>query len=75
MNRLDKEQSFRDSLETKENFVCSEITENELYDFIFYKVYNGNAEKMNEELTNYYRDEYNRYCDDIIATWYDEEDF
>ena len=74
MNRLDKEQAFRDSLETKENFVCDKVTENNLYDFIFYKVYKGNAEKMYEELTDYFSDEYDRYCDDVIATWYDEED-
>ena len=74
MNRLDKEQAFRDSLETKENFVCAKVTENNLYDFIFYKVYNGDEDKMNEDIANYFSDEYDRYCDDIIASWYDEED-
>ena len=74
MNRLDKEQAFRDSLETKENFVCDKITENNLYDFIFYKIYNGNANEMYEGLTDYFSDEYDRYCDDVIATWYDEDD-
>lgn len=74
MNRLDKEQAFRDSLETKENFVCAKVTENNLYDFIFYKVYKGNADKMYEALADYYSDDYDNYCDDVIATWYDEED-
>ena len=75
MNRLDKEQAFRDSLETKENFVCDKITENNLYDFIFYKVYNGNADKMNEALVDYYSDDYDNYCDDIISTWYDGDEY
>ena len=72
MNRLDKEQAFRDSLETKENFVCDKVTENNLYDFIFYKVYNGDADKMNEDIADYFSDEYDRYCDDIITSWYDD---
>ena len=66
--------AFRNSIETKENFVCDKITENDLYDFIFYKVYNGDEDKMNEDIANYFSDEYDRYCDDIIASWYDEED-
>ena len=74
MNRLDKEQAFRDSLETKENFVCAKVTENNLYDFIFYEMFKGDSEKMNEALVDYYSDEYDSYCDDIISTWYDEED-
>lgn len=74
MNRLDKEQAFRDSIETKELFVCEKVTENDLYDFIFYKVYNGDEDKMNEDIANYFSDEYDEYCDDIIATWNDGED-
>ena len=74
MNRLDKEQAFRDSLETKENFVCAKVTENNLYDFIFYKVFKGDSEKMYEALADYYSDDYDNYCDNVIATWYDEED-
>ena len=73
MNRLDKEQAFRDSLETKENFVCAKVTENNLYDFIFYKVYNGDEDKMNEDIADYFSDEYDRYCDDIIAGWTDDD--
>ena len=78
MNNLEfnkKIDAFRNSIETKENFVCAEITENDLYDFIFYKVYNGNANKMYEDLTDYYSDEYDRYCDDIITGWTDDDDF
>lgn len=78
MNNLEfnkKIDAFRNSIETKENFVCAEITENDLYDFIFYKVYKGNANKMYEELTDYYSDEYDRYCDDIITGWTDDDDF
>ena len=66
--------ALRESSETKENFVCDKVTENNLYDFIFYKVFKGDSEKMNEALVDYYSDEYDSYCDDIIATWYDEED-
>ena len=76
MNNLEfnkKIDAFRNSIETKENFVCAEITENDLYDFIFYKVYNGNANKMYEDLTDYYSDEYDRYCDDIITGWTDDD--
>ena len=65
--------AFRNSIETKENFVCDKITENDLYDFIFYKVYNGNEDKMNEDIADYFSDEYNRYCDDIIAGWTDDD--
>ena len=61
--------AFRNSIETKENFVCDKITENDLYDFIFYKVYNG------EDIANYFSDEYDRYCDDIIASWNNDDDF
>ena len=67
--------AFRNSIETKENFVCDKITENDLYDFIFYKVYNGNEDKMNEDIANYFSDEYDRYCDDIIASWQNDDDF
>lgn len=65
--------AFRNSIETKENFVCDKITENDLYDFIFYKVYNGNEDKMNEDMADYFSDEYDRYCDDIIAGWTDDD--
>lgn len=78
MNNLEfnkKIDAFRNSIETKENFVCAEITENDLYDFIFYKVYNGDENKMNEDIANYFSDEYDRYCDDIIAGWTDDDDF
>ena len=75
MNRLDKEQAFRDSLETKENFVCAKVTENNLYDFIFYKVFKGDSEKMNEALVDYYSDEYDSYCDDIISTWIEGDEY
>ena len=67
--------AFRNSIETKENFVCDKITENDLYDFIFYKVYNGNEDKMNEDMADYFSDEYDRYCDDIIASWNNDDDF
>ena len=67
--------AFRNSIETKENFVCDKITENDLYDFIFYKVYNGDEDKMNEDIANYFSDEYDRYCDDIIASWNNDDDF
>ena len=67
--------ALRESPETKENFVCDQITENDLYDFIFYKVYNGNANKMYEDLTDYYSDEYDRYCDDIISTWIEGDEY
>lgn len=67
--------AFRNSIETKENFVCDKITENDLYDFIFYKVYNGDEDKMNEDIANYFSDEYDRYCDDIIASWQNDDDF
>ena len=69
-----KADALRESPETKENFVCDKVTENNLYDFIFYKVFKGDSEKMNEALVDYYSDEYDSYCDDIISTWYDEED-
>lgn len=65
--------AFRNSIETKENFVCDKITENDLYDFIFYKVYNGDEDKMNEDIADYFSDEYDRYCDDIIAGWTDDD--
>ena len=64
---------FRNSIDTKENFVCDKITENDLYDFIFYKVYNGDENKMTEDIANYFSDEYERYCDDIIACWNDDD--
>lgn len=67
--------AFRNSIETKENFVCNEITENDLYDFIFYKIYNGDEDKMNEDIADYFSDEYDRYCDDIIASWQNDDDF
>lgn len=67
--------AFRNSIETKENFVCDKITENDLYDFIFYKVYNGNEDKMNEDIADYFSDEYDRYCDDIITSWTNDDDF
>ena len=67
--------AFRNSIETKENFVCDKITENDLYDFIFYKVYNGDEDKMNEDMADYFSDEYDRYCDDIIASWQNDDDF
>ena len=67
--------AFRNSIETKELFVCEKITENDLYDFIFYKVYNGNEDKMNEDIADYFSDEYDRYCDDIIASWQNDDDF
>ena len=69
-----KADALRESSETKENFVCDKVTENNLYDFIFYKVFKGDSEKMYEALVDYYSDDYDRYCDDIISTWYDEED-
>ena len=69
-----KADALRESSETKENFVCDKVTENNLYDFIFYKVFKGDSEKMNEALVDYYSDEYDSYCDDIISTWYDKED-
>lgn len=78
MNNLEfnkKIDAFRNSIETKENFVCAEITENDLYDFIFYKVYNGDEDKMNEDIADYFSDEYDRYCDDIIASWQNDDDF
>ena len=67
--------AFRNSIETKEDFVCDKITENDLYDFILYKVYNCNVEKMNEDIADYFSDEYDRYCDDIIASWQNDDDF
>lgn len=67
--------AFRNSIETKELFVCEKITENDLYDFIFYKIYNGNEDKMNEDIADYFSDEYDRYCDDIIASWQNDDDF
>lgn len=78
MNNLEfnkKIDAFRNSIETKENFVCAEITENDLYDFIFYKIYNGDEDKMNEDIADYFSDEYDRYCDDIIASWQNDDDF
>ena len=69
-----KADALRESPETKENFVCDKVTENNLYDFIFYKVFKGDSEKMNEALVDYYSDEYDSYCDDIISTWFDGED-
>ena len=33
--------ALRESSETKENFVCDEITENNLYDFILYEMFKG----------------------------------
>ena len=33
--------ALRESSETKENFVCDKITENNLYDFILYEMFKG----------------------------------
>ena len=51
--------ALRESSETKENFVCDEITENNLYDFILYEMFKG----------------YDRYCDDIISTWIEGDEY
>ena len=67
--------ALRESSETKENFVCDEITENNLYDFILYEMFKGDSEKMNRALADYYSDDYDKYCDDIISTWFEGEEY
>ena len=67
--------ALRESSETKENFVCDEITENNLYDFILYEIFKGDSEKMNEALVDYYSDDYDNYCDDIISTWIEGDEY
>ena len=57
--------ALRESSETKEDFVCDKINENNLYDFILYEMFNGDSEKMNKAIVDYYYDDYDRYCKDI----------
>jgi len=69
-----KADALRESPETKEDFVCDLITENNLYDFILYEMFKGDSEKMNEALVDYYSDDYEKYCESIILTWFEGED-
>lgn len=66
-------EDLKEDIETKKNFVCDHITEADLFDYLQYEVFKGDFDKLNEALVEYYKDDYNNYCDDIISSWFEED--
>lgn len=58
---------------TKKDFVDDHISWVALFDFLTYEVYGGNSEKVYKKLCEYFSGDYNRYCENIISTWYEGE--
>lgn len=59
-------------IETKKDFVCDTITETNLWDYLHYAVFKGDQDKMYEALTDYFRQDYDDYCENIVSSWFNE---
>ena len=62
--------ALKEDIETKKDFVCNVLTDANLFNFLMHEIYKGNSDKMYEALANYYNQDYNSYCDDIISSWF-----
>lgn len=65
--------ALREDVETKADFVCNILTDTNLFDFIQYEIYGGDSDKMYEALADYFNDDYAKYCEDIISTWFKDK--
>lgn len=66
--------SLINNIETKKNFVDDIIDETHLWGFLEYEVFKGDSDKMYETLANYFNQDYSEYCENIISSWFGEEE-
>ena len=61
-------------IETKKNFVEDIIDETHLWGFLEYEVFKGDSDKMYETLAGYFNQDYSEYCENIISSWFGDEE-
>lgn len=61
-------------IDTKKNFVEDIIDETHLWGFLEYEVFKGDSDKMYETLADYFNQDYSEYCENIISSWFSDEE-
>ena len=62
-------EALRTGTETKKNYVEDMLEYDDLLMYLNYEVFHGNTNMMYEKLAEYFSDDYNRYCENIIENW------
>ena len=62
-------EALRTGTETKKNYVEDMLEYDDLLMYLNYEVFHGNTDMMYEKLAEYFGDDYNRYCENIIENW------
>ena len=62
-------EALRTGTETKKNYVEDMLEYDDLLMYLNYEVFHGNTDMMHEKLAEYFSDDYNRYCENIIENW------
>ena len=55
--------------ETKKNYVEDMLEYDDLLMYINYEIFHGDTDLMYEKLAEYFSDDYDRYCENIIKNW------
>ena len=66
-------EALRTGIDTKQNYVEDMLEYDDLLMYLNYEVFHGDTDLMYEKLAEYYNDDYNKYCDNIIDNWLHEE--
>ena len=64
---------LKTDITTKKDFVDDHLSWDALFDFLTYEIYEGDSEKVYEKLCEHFKDDYDKYCENIIETWYTGE--
>lgn len=62
-------EALRTGIGTKKNYVEDMLEYDDLLMYINYEVFHGDTNLMYEKLAEYFSDDYNRYCENIIENW------
>ena len=61
--------ALRTGTETKKNYVEDMLEYDDLLMYLNYEVFHGDTDLMYEKLAEYFSDDYDRYCENIIENW------
>lgn len=70
----DRKESLMTDTLIKKQFVEDKLNFTNLYDFLTYEIYGGSTDKLCEKLAEYFDEDFERYCEAITPTWFEDED-
>ena len=62
-------EALRTGKKKKKNYVEDMLEYDDLLMYLNYEVFHGNTNMMYEKLAEYFSDDYDRYCENIIENW------